>query len=295
MKPFVCIGIALVLLFGCSTRRMAVEATLPLVASQILAMQEEPDPALAKSAIPASLKMLEGLLKQDSDNVWILENLAQGFCGYAFSFVEDTEPDRASSLYARGKDYALRATIIRTGREKWQNISLDEWSRALNEVQVSHQPALYWMGQCWGSWLMQNLDSVESFADIPRLEKLMNKVHDLNPSFHYAGPHLFLGAFYGGRSKMLGGNPEKSRHHFEKALELTENKYLLTRLFFAKTYAVQYQDRELFKLQLQAVLQAPSDLLPEQRLANQVARKKAAKILEQIDWDWLTSISEFCW
>jgi hypothetical protein len=150
-------------------------------------------------------------------------------------------------------------------------------------VQVSHQPALYWMGQCWGSWLMQKLDSVEAFADIPRLEKLMNKVHDLNPSFHYAGPHLFLGIFYGGRSKMLGDNPEKSCHHFEKTLELTENKYLLTRLFFAKTYAVQYQDRELFKLQLQSVLQSPSDLLPEQRLANQVARKKAAKLLELID------------
>ena len=64
----------------------------------------------------------------------------------------------------------------------------------------------------------------------------MNKVHDLNPSFHYAGPHLFLGAFYGGRSKFLGGKPEKSRHHFEKALELTENKYLLANLIFAKTY-----------------------------------------------------------
>jgi tetratricopeptide (TPR) repeat protein len=268
---------------GCSPSLMAVQAALPLVESQVLAMQEERDPELAKQAIPANLKILEGLLKQDPDNTWILENLAEGFCGYAFSFLEDTEPERASSLYERGKDYAIRATIIRTGREKWQDLSLDEWSHALNEVQASHQPALYWMGQCWGSWLMQNLDSVEVFADIPRLEKLMNKVHDLNPSFHYAGPHLFLGTFYGGRSKMLGGNPEKSRHHFERALELTENKYLLARLFFAKTYAVQYQDRKLFKLQLQEVLQALPDLLPEQRLANQVARKKAAKLLKKID------------
>jgi tetratricopeptide (TPR) repeat protein len=246
-------------------------------------MQEERDPELAAQAIPANLKNLEGLLKEDPDNTWILENLAEGFCGYAFSFLEDKQPERASSLYARGKDFALRATVIRTGREKWQDLSLDEWSRALDEVKVSHQPALFWLGQCWGNWLMQNLDSVEAFADIPRLEKLMNKVHDLNPAFHYAGPHLFLGAFYGGRSKMLGGNPEKSRHHFEKALDLTENKYLLVQLFFAKTYAVQNQDRELFESQLQAVLQAPPDLLPEQRLANQVARKKAAKLLGQID------------
>lgn len=282
MKPFALLFLGF-LLAGCSPSRMAVEASLSLVESQIMAMQEERDPELAEQAIPASLKMLEGLLKQDSDNTWILENLAEGLCGYAFSFLEDTEPQRASSLYERGKDYALRATIIRTGREKWQGLSLDEWSHALGEVQPSHQPALFWLGQCWGSWLMQNLDSVEAFADIPRLEKLMNKVHDLDPSFHHAGPHLFLGAFYGGRSKMLGGNPEKSRHHFEQALALTESKYLPVRLFFAKTYAVQNQNRELFELQLQAVLQAPPDLFPEQRLANQVARKKAAKLLEQID------------
>ena len=130
---------------------------------------------------------------------------------------------------------------------------------------------------------MQNLDSVEAFADIPRLEILMKKVHELNPAFHHAGPNLFLGAFYGGRSKMLGGNPEKSRHHFEKALKLTENKYLLVRLLFAKTYAVQNQDRVLFDSQLQAVLKAPPNLFPEQRLANEVARKKAAQLLGQID------------
>jgi hypothetical protein len=128
---------------------------------------------------------------------------------HAFSFLEDTEPERASFLYDRDQDYAIRATIIRTGREKWQDLSLGECSHELNEVQAFHQPALYWMGQCWGSWLMQNLDSVDAFADISRVEKLMNKVHDLNLLFHYAGPHLFLGAFYGGRSKMLGGSPKK--------------------------------------------------------------------------------------
>ena len=282
MRFYVLLLLALALA-GCSTSRMAVQATLPLVESQIQAMQEERDPVLAQKAIPANLKMLEGLLKQDPENTWILENLAEGFCGYAFSFLEDTEPDRASSLYERGKKYALSATIIRTGRKKWEGLSLDEWSRALNEVEDSHQPALFWLGQCWGSWLMQNLDSVEAFAAIPRLESLMVKVFELNPAFHHAGPHWFLGAFYGGRSKMLGGNPEKSLQHFEKALELTDNKYLLVRYLFAKTYAVQNQDRKLFESQLQAVVKAPPNLFPEQRLANEVARKKAAQLLDQID------------
>jgi hypothetical protein len=282
MKHYALLFLAL-MITGCSTSQLAVQATLPLVESQIIAMQEERDPDLAEKAFPSSLKMLEGLLKQDPENVWILESLAEGFCGYAFSFVEDTEPDRASSLYARGKDYALHATKIRTGRTKWDGLTVDEWSQTLSEVKVTHQPALFWLGQCWGSWLMQNLDSVEAFSDIPKLEILMNKVHELNPIFHHAGPHLFLGAFYGGRSKMLGGNPDKSLSHFEKALELTENKYLLVRYLLAKTYAVQNQDRNLFESQLQAIMKSPVDLFPEQRLANEVARRKATQLLGQID------------
>ena len=67
------------MLAGCSLSRMGVQAALPLVESQVLAMQEERDPKLVKYAITANLKILEGLLKQDPDNTWILENLAKGF------------------------------------------------------------------------------------------------------------------------------------------------------------------------------------------------------------------------
>ena len=40
-------------------------------------------PLFAEQAISASLKMLEVMLKQDAENVWILESLTEGFCGYA--------------------------------------------------------------------------------------------------------------------------------------------------------------------------------------------------------------------
>jgi hypothetical protein len=139
------------------------------------------------------------------------------------------------------------------------------------------------MGQCWGSWLSLNLDSVEAFSDIPRIDSLMNRVLELDPGFHYAGPHLFLGAFYGGRSRMLGGNPDKARNHFEQALKLTGGKYLLIPFLYSKTYAVQNQDQDLFRVQLQKVLETSEDILPEQRLANQVAKKKAAILLGKND------------
>ncbi|MBL4665631.1 MAG: hypothetical protein JKY23_06775 [Nitrospinaceae bacterium] len=271
------------LLSGCSSRRLAVQATLPLISSQIISMQEERDADLAEIAIPASLKMLEGLAKEDPENIWILQKLAEGFCGYAFSFLEDSEPDRASGLYLRGKDYAFRALEIQSNGKAWRGLSLDEWSKRLAEVTPLQQPALFWAGQCWGSWLSLNLDSVEAFSGLPRIDRMMNRAVELDPDFHYAGPHLFLGAYYGGRSRMLGGNPDKARNHFEQALRITGGKYLLVSFLYAKTYAVQNQDQKLFKTQLEKVLEASDDVLPEQRLANQIAKRKAAVLLGKID------------
>jgi len=239
--------LVITLLSGCSSRRLAVQATLPLIYSQIISMQEERDIDLAEKAIPASLKMLEGLAKEDPENVWILQKLGEGFCGYAFSFIEDSEPDRASALYLRGKNYAFRALEIQSNGKTWRGLSLDEWSKRLTEVTPSQQPALFWAGQCWGSWLSLNLDSVEAFSSLPRIDALMNRAVALDPDFHYAGPHLFLGAYYGGRSRMLGGNPDKARNHFDQALRITGGKYLLVSFLYAKTYAVQNQDQTLFK------------------------------------------------
>ncbi len=82
---------------------------------------------------------------------------------------------------------------------------------------------------------------------------------------------------------MLGGNPDKSRNHFESALKITEGKFLLISLLYSKTYAVQNQDQELFEIQLKYVLNAPDDIFPEQRLANQIAKKKAAILLGKIN------------
>jgi hypothetical protein len=92
--------------------------------------------------------MLEGLAKNDLENIWILQKLAEGFCGYAFSFLEDSEPRRASGLYLRGKDYVFRAMKIQSNGKRWKGLSLNEWSKRLSEVTPAQQPALFWAGQC---------------------------------------------------------------------------------------------------------------------------------------------------
>ena len=273
--------ILLIFAQGCST--LATRMATPMVQSQYASINEETDPVLAESAFPASLKMLEGLLRQDPENETLLKNLAEGFCGYAFSFVEESDPDRASRLYLRGRDYAKRFMIAEGASENLIEQSPEQFKNALETLSVDHLPGLYWMGQCWSGWLMLNLDNLQAFVAISKVEAILQRALVLNESYHYAGPHLLLGAFYGGRSKLLGGNPDKARSHFDKSLELTHRKFLMTQVLYAKTYAVQQQDQGLFKTLLTEVMDAPADILPEQQLANAVAKQKAQQLLESAD------------
>jgi len=282
MKVRLPAGLILLILFqGCST--LSIRMAIPMVESQYTSINEETDPALAQQAIPASLKMLEGLLKGDLENESLLKNLSEGFCGYAFSFVEDTDPQRASRLYLRGRGYAERLLKANGAPDHLTGQNPEQLKNSLKALDVDYLPGLYWLGQCWAGWLMLNLDDLQAFAAISKVEAVLQRALELDESYHYAGPHLLLGAFYGGRSKLLGGNPDKARNHFDQCLQLTRNKFLMAKVIYAKTFAVQMQDRPLFKKLLGDVVDAPVDILPEQQLANAVAKQKAQKLLESTD------------
>lgn len=275
--------ILMLILEGCSTSQMAVRMALPLVEGQYVSIQEEMDPYLAERAIPANLKMMEGFLKEDEKNLTLLNSLAEGFCSYAFSFLEDSAPDRAAAIYLRGKNYAAQAVSQGTGIENLDQLASEPFKAALVKMNKEDVPALFWLGQCWGGWLMLSLDNPRAFADISKVEWTMQRVLELDGTFQYGGAHMFLGAYYGSRSKLLGGDPEKSRHHFAESLKVSGDRFLMNRLMYAKTYAVQVQDRKLFEQQLKMVLETPAEILPEKRLANEVARLKAKRLLELAD------------
>lgn len=255
----------------------------PLMQGQMASIHEEEDLELADRAIPAGVKMLEGLLKSDPENTELLLPLAEGLCNYAFSFVEDDDAERASKLYLRGRDYAVRALALTGGPKGIADMGQEDFAQAIASVPENAMPALYWTGRCWAGWLMLNLDDLEALAAISKLELAMQRVLEWDATFDFAGPHIFFGSFYGSRTKLLGGNPEKSKHHFEHAIQLTDGKLLMAHVLYAKLYAIQAQDRKLFEGLLASVMQVPADSLPARRLANEVAKEKARVLLEDVD------------
>ena len=278
---------------GCSMKSVAVGMTADIMMDGQAAMEEEQDLEFAESSMPASIKMIEGLLKADPGNQDLLIFMAKSYGGYAFAFMEDRYEalqedspqkakhfkQKAERFYSRGKKYALQVLKYQNWNFK-ESLSKDfqTFEKSLEGFSESDAPALFWTAYNWGNWINLNLHSPEAIADAPKMEKLMSLVLQMNESFYFAGPHLFYGAYYGGRPPMLGGNLEKSKAHFEKALQLTDRKFLITHVLYAQYYAVQKQDQILFQKLLKEVLDAPDDIFPEQGMVTQLAKQKARRL-----------------
>jgi hypothetical protein len=108
-----CFSSALLILAGCSTGKMVVRGSQTIMDSGIEAMNSETDLQLARAAMPANLKLMEGMLLEDPDNIDLLLYAAQGFYGYSYGFIETEDTARAGALYRRCYDYARHTFCCR--------------------------------------------------------------------------------------------------------------------------------------------------------------------------------------
>lgn len=269
---------------GCvSIDRYALRVTASMLERGRKAALEEPDYQLGRDAVASQLKLIETMLVTEPENLALRRLAAEGFGGYAFLFVEDAEPNRAKGLYIRGRDHALAALALKSVFKGLKDKNIDDFENALKWAKKEDVPDLFWAGFGWGGMVNLSKDDAAALADLPKVVLLMKRVYELDPAFHFGGADLFFGVYYASRPAMLGGDPAKAKIHFEWANRITRGQYLMTDVLDARWYAVAVQDRELFKRLLTTVLEAPAGILPEARLTDEAAKKKAAMYLEKID------------
>lgn len=267
---------------GCSTNKLMVKSMDPLMEEMNTAVNRNPDVDMVRDALPANLIQLDGFIAAAPETKLLLR-ASEAYFGYSFAFVEDTDKDRAGYLYLKARNYALRAL---TGSESYeQDISkpIEEFRTYVNDLGKGDVPALYWSANCWMAWIALNLSNPAVLMDVPKVEAMLQKVVELDEKFYYGAAHATLGAFYASRSKTIGGDPEKAKQHFDRAFQISESKLLFIHLLYAQYYAYQIQDRDLFEQTLQKVISTPVNFFPEKNFANEVAKRKARVLLNNID------------
>ncbi len=244
----------------------------------VAALMQEGDLTFAQSAMAGDLKLLEGVAESDPSNVRYLQLACMGYASYALAFAAD-EPARALLFYSRAQAYGVRGMVARGIPRSAFSADAATMRAALKRLGRGDVPLVFWTANAWGSAIALQPDDPDVIAAIPTANALMEWVLALDPGYFYGGPSLYFGVYYGSYPPSLGGRPDLARQNFEKARAAAGDRFLMTDVLYARTYAVQTQDRQLFHDLLTRVVNAPADLLPEQRLANTVAQSRARAML----------------
>ncbi len=256
---------------GCA--RLAMPVASSMIPGFTTAFFEECDLALAEASLPAELKMMEGLLKNDPGNSKIQTALCMGFTGYAMLFVEDEDPERASRFYLRAKNYGIRAMDL-------DNIPQDQLPDRIGKMTRGNIQTLFWTTMAWNAWVNLNLDKPSAIGESALAEACLKRVLAIDPDYYYGAPAILMGAIMAARPPMLGGNPQKAKIYFEKALRLSDGKFLLAQYYFARYYAVRVQDKALFLRLVQEVQNTDPHALKEACLINQAVKEKMTVLAE---------------
>jgi hypothetical protein len=296
--------LAIGLLAACSLpENLAMKSTTKILAKAQPSLQQEADYELARSAIPGALKTVEGfwVAGPPEDARKRLERiLTEGYCQYGTGFVEDDwelakfkqdldaiayHNTRSTNIFTRCLNFSLALLGKRWQKEIFE--SPEVVAKLLKDTGKGHRFELMFAGAALGGLVNHNLTRVEMIAYLPTVQAIMERVVEIDATkgapknlAHAAMPHLALGMIHSARAKSMGGDPEKAKAAFEKALAVTGGKFLLARTLMAYRVGLQTNDQKFFHDNLVKVLETPPSIWPEQRLANEIAHRRARRYLQ---------------
>jgi hypothetical protein len=284
---------------ACDMGKIAVSTTSKVLDRGKYAVKQEPDFDLAARAIPGSLKTVESFHMVDPDNHTLTNILAEGFCQYASGFIEDEwevaliakdfeeaehQSERASKAFFRCMGYSLHIL-----GKSWQKAILGDIAdveKRAAKTGFGQRDALFWTGVGLAGAINHNKDNPAMVAQVTKARVIVDRAIVLDNKYGQkdqakrATAHVVRAMLHLALPKALGGDPEAGKAEFELALQVSENKFLLARVLLARRYAVAVQNRELFHASLVQVLQTDPAIWPEQRLANEIAHRRAKRYLK---------------
>lgn len=278
-------------LAGCgASREAAWESTTPSGAKGASLTDADRQAALAdgealfaerldEQKLKAAIAKWEQVAGADPKDFETMIKLARAHYFWADGHMSFSEArtDELIATHEKAVQWAERALVAVSPdfAERMRNgTRIEEAVKVLDKRAVG---ALYWRSAAMGKWaLAKGFATVLSYKD--EVRAIMARCLELDEAYFFGGPHRYFGAFYAKLPSFAGGDLKKSAEHFEKALQFAP-EYQGTRVLYAEQNAVKAQDKKLFETQLNAVVAANLDALPEAKPENTVEQKRAKALL----------------
>jgi len=280
---------------SCSIKTMAVKTVANTLSESGDVFSRDEDPELVRDAVPFALKLYESLLESVPRHEPLLVATCASFTQYAYAFLE-TDADilgeahheeskalreRALKMYVRARGYCLRAIDVRFG-EKASDRLLQDPAAVVAKAKKTDVELLYWTAASWGSAISLGLDKPDLAVDFPTVRVLADRAIALDPAWHNGALHeLFISL--DSLPEALGGNADRAKDHFTKAVDLQKGLSPGPYVSFATGVMVASQNRAEFERLLKAALAIDPEKDPSNRLATLVTQKRAQALLDQIE------------
>ena len=246
-----------------------------------VAILNQDDPEIVRAGAPSYLLLLDSFVEGSPDDPDILAAGATLYATYGAVFADDEV--RASRLTSRARRYALTAMCESYEPAcHWPEANYDEFVATLDGIGPKKAEYLYTYGFASLADLRAHSADWNSLAELPQIEALFNHYLDISSDEVNSSVFTYMGILLTLRPPALGGEPEKARQYFEKAIVATNGKDLGAKVEFARGYAKLLYERELHDRLLNEVMAAD----PYQDgfvLSNVLAQEDAALLLAEAD------------
>lgn len=264
---------------GCAS--LAASAAGGFADNLSIAVLNQNDPETVRDGAPAYLLLLDSLVEGSPENPEILSAAANLYASYGAIFA--AEPDRAARLTERAREYGSRALCESYAKScAWADMPYDEFEASLLGLKPKHAKHVLSYSVSSLAYIRAHSSDWNALAELPQMEALLGRYLEIGDSDTEATVHTYLGILTTLRPPALGGEPEKGRQHFEKAVELSRGRDLSTKVEFARGYARLMYERELHDRLLQEVLDA-NPQVPGLTLTNVLAQQDAVELLQSAD------------
>jgi len=245
----------LLLVFGLSgCASLMRSATTPLADSIRIGIENQTDPEIARSGLPAYLMLLDGLIAKNPNDAQLLATGAKLYSGYS-ALIGD--PKRQITLAKTAFAYAERAVCLDLKALcRAPDAQMETLNGALDSLQLGQLALASNYAAAWAALIQADSENWDQIAAVPKLTALLERIVKIDSTYDRGMPALYLGVLSALLPPAYGGKPEVAKAYFERAIELSEGRNLMAKTLYAQFYARMAFDQALHDRLLNEVLEA---------------------------------------
>jgi hypothetical protein len=232
-----------------------------------------------KADLESALSKFEAISNSDPQNYEVLTYLTRGYYLLADGILQDM--DQKKTNWEKSVSWGEKGMAI---NPEFRKAVLDE-KKSVNEsvkfLKKEQIDCLYWAAASLGKWA-KNSGMMTTLQYKSQIIKMIERVAELQSDYFYGAIHRYWAVYYAVAPGFAGGSMEKSQASFKKAFEIANN-YLGNHVLYAENYAVRKGDQEAFKKELNFVLAAKPNVIPELEPEHILEKEKAKRMLATMD------------